>query len=41
MDALLLKFKQILHIEIEILKIDPPISSFQGMVGVKKIKKVN
>ncbi len=41
MDALVLKFKQILHIEIEILKIDPPIPSFQGMVGVKKNKKVN
>ena len=40
-DAISSKFKHILHIEIEILKIDPPIPSFQGMVGVKKIKKVN
>lgn len=41
LDAIHLKFKQILHIEIEILKLDPPIPSFQGAVGIKKSKKLN
>ncbi|MEY3348561.1 MAG: Dihydroneopterin aldolase [Bacteroidota bacterium] len=40
-DAISSKFKQILHIEIEILKLDPPIPSFQGAVGIKKSKKLN
>lgn len=39
-DAVVLKFKHILHIEIEILKIDPPIPSFSGMVGIKKSKNI-
>lgn len=41
LDEMALKFKQILHIEIEILKLDPPIPSFQGAVGIKKSKKIN
>ena len=34
------KFRNIVQVEITIMKIDPPISSFQGSVGVKKIKKI-
>ena len=33
-------FKHILQVEVSIMKINPPIPSFQGSVGVKKIKKL-
>jgi dihydroneopterin aldolase len=34
-------FNGILQIELTIIKINPPIPSFEGMVGVKKSKKLN
>lgn len=33
-------FHQIIQIEISIKKLNPPIPSFQGTVGIKKIKKL-
>ena len=33
-------FKHISQVEVTIMKINPPIPSFQGSVGVKKIKKL-
>lgn len=39
LNAIFSKFHHILQIEIQIMKVDPPIPSFQGMVGVKKIKR--
>jgi dihydroneopterin aldolase len=39
LNAIFSKFQHILQIEIQIMKVDPPIPSFQGMVGVKKIKR--
>ena len=33
-------FHQIIQIEISIKKLNPPIPSFQGTVGIKKIKKI-
>lgn len=38
--AICLTFKGIIQIEITILKINPHIPSFQGTVGVKKVKKI-
>ncbi|MEY3922331.1 MAG: Dihydroneopterin aldolase [Bacteroidota bacterium] len=33
-------FHQIIQIEISIKKLNPPIPSFQGTVGIKKLKKI-
>lgn len=38
--SIITNFDQIVQIEITIMKLNPPIASFQGNVGIKKIRKI-
>ena len=40
-EKIFVTFKGLLQIELTIMKLNPPISSFEGTVGVKKTKKLN